>query len=105
MLFVCGPLTNVFLNVFGIVHAVSRMLSQCIFYIIIAIVVQFHLFESIKPMFANKPLLIVCNKIDVIGINELPAEKQVFPKIVQLSLFSCVKLVLVGRLVLRSFLK
>ncbi|PVD37279.1 hypothetical protein C0Q70_04276 [Pomacea canaliculata] len=37
---------------------------------------QFHLFESIKPMFANKPLLIVCNKIDVIGINELPAEKQ-----------------------------
>ncbi|XP_047364837.1 nucleolar GTP-binding protein 1 [Vespa velutina] len=37
---------------------------------------QVKLFESIKPLFTNKPLLIVINKIDVIRLEELPFEKR-----------------------------
>lgn len=32
---------------------------------------QVHLYESIKPLFANKPLIIVLNKVDIIKLNEL----------------------------------
>lgn len=34
------------------------------------------LFESIKPLFQNKPLLIVVNKVDVLRLDELPGEKR-----------------------------
>lgn len=37
---------------------------------------QIHLFESIKPLFVNKPIIVCANKIDVRKIAELPAEKQ-----------------------------
>nr|CAG4643795.1 EOG090X02QX [Lepidurus arcticus] len=37
---------------------------------------QIHLFESIKPLFANKPLLVIFNKIDVVRLEELSADKQ-----------------------------
>lgn len=36
---------------------------------------QVSLFESIKPLFANKPLIVVLNKIDVIRPEELSQEK------------------------------
>lgn len=39
---------------------------------------QVDLFENIKPLFANKPLLICVNKIDVKKIEELPEEKRKF---------------------------
>ncbi|XP_078048421.1 nucleolar GTP-binding protein 1 [Augochlora pura] len=41
---------------------------------------QVKLFESIKPLFANKPLTIVLNKVDVLRLEELPAEKQTLLK-------------------------
>lgn len=34
------------------------------------------MFESIKPLFTNKPLIIVMNKTDIIRLNELPPEKR-----------------------------
>merc|ERR1719486_1550384 len=37
---------------------------------------QKHLFDSIKPLFANKPLLVVANKTDVLKRSELSAEKE-----------------------------
>ncbi|KAF7384659.1 hypothetical protein HZH68_014271 [Vespula germanica] len=37
---------------------------------------QVKLFESIKPLFTNKPLLIVMNKVDVTRLEELPFEKR-----------------------------
>ncbi|XP_029444398.1 nucleolar GTP-binding protein 1 [Rhinatrema bivittatum] len=37
---------------------------------------QLELFQNIKPLFANKPLLIVVNKCDVKRISELPEEQQ-----------------------------
>jgi nucleolar GTP-binding protein len=37
---------------------------------------QVRLFESIKPLFANKPLVLVINKIDVRQIGQLSAEEQ-----------------------------
>lgn len=36
------------------------------------------LFDSIKPLFAKKPLIIVANKADIVKINELPAERKKF---------------------------
>ena len=41
---------------------------------------QFELFHNIRPLFANKPLLMVVNKIDVKKIDELDAEGQVTEK-------------------------
>ncbi|KAG7157307.1 GTP-binding protein 4-like [Homarus americanus] len=32
---------------------------------------QMKIFESIKPLFANKPLLVACNKVDVMNLEEL----------------------------------
>ncbi|XP_029155792.1 nucleolar GTP-binding protein 1 [Nylanderia fulva] len=37
---------------------------------------QVKLFESIKPLFTNKPLIIVLNKTDIIRLNDLSLEKR-----------------------------
>lgn len=37
---------------------------------------QAALFDSVKPLFANKPLLIVANKVDVTPLESLKAEDQ-----------------------------
>lgn len=37
---------------------------------------QVKLFESIKPLFTNKPLLIVANKIDIVSLDDLTPEKR-----------------------------
>ncbi|CAK1593563.1 unnamed protein product [Parnassius mnemosyne] len=37
---------------------------------------QISLFESIKPLFSNKPLIVVLNKIDVVKPEDLPAPKK-----------------------------
>jgi len=37
---------------------------------------QVQLFHNIQPLFANKPLILAVNKIDVIRLEELPAEKK-----------------------------
>ncbi|XP_068971276.1 nucleolar GTP-binding protein 1 [Bombus flavifrons] len=41
---------------------------------------QVKLFESIKPLFANKPLTVVANKADVLRLDELPPEKRALLK-------------------------
>ena len=44
---------------------------------------QAALFHSIKPLFANKPLMIVANKTDVVPLDSLPAEdKQLLQEMV-----------------------
>lgn len=35
---------------------------------------QISLFESLRPLFANKPLLLVCNKVDLMRPNQLSSE-------------------------------
>jgi nucleolar GTP-binding protein len=37
---------------------------------------QIKLFESIKPLFANKPLIVVANKVDIIQLDDLASGKQ-----------------------------
>ncbi|OAD62489.1 putative nucleolar GTP-binding protein 1 [Eufriesea mexicana] len=37
---------------------------------------QMKLFESIKPLFTNKPLMLVVNKVDILRLEELPVEKR-----------------------------
>lgn len=37
---------------------------------------QMKLFESIKPLFSNKPLMLVVNKVDILRLEELSAEKR-----------------------------
>ncbi|KAL7288106.1 hypothetical protein TKK_0017891 [Trichogramma kaykai] len=37
---------------------------------------QMRLFESIKPLFQNKPLVVVCNKSDIVNLNNLSKEKR-----------------------------
>lgn len=37
---------------------------------------QVALFESIKPLFTNKPLILAINKIDILQLEDLPAERQ-----------------------------
>lgn len=37
---------------------------------------QIELFNGIKPLFANKPLLVVMNKVDVVRPEELSEEKR-----------------------------
>jgi nucleolar GTP-binding protein len=39
---------------------------------------QVRLFESIQPLFANKPVFIGLNKIDLIRRKDLPSEKKAF---------------------------
>jgi len=33
---------------------------------------QIHLFESLRPLFVNKPLVVVANKVDVVPLDSLP---------------------------------
>lgn len=40
------------------------------------LLVQVKLFESIKPLFINKPLIIVMNKADIMQLKELSSEKR-----------------------------
>lgn len=42
---------------------------------------QIELFNGIKPLFANKPLLVILNKVDVMRPEELPEEKQELLKV------------------------
>lgn len=44
---------------------------------------QVKLFESIKPLFANKPLIIVANKTDIVKLDELPPERRAVLKDVE----------------------
>ncbi|XP_055957319.1 GTP-binding protein 4 [Patella vulgata] len=37
---------------------------------------QISLFKNIKPLFSNKPLIIVINKIDILTMDDLPPEKK-----------------------------
>lgn len=37
---------------------------------------QIKLFESIKPLFTNKPLILAINKIDILGVEDLEDEKR-----------------------------
>ncbi|KAI9578092.1 nucleolar GTP-binding protein 1 [Glossina fuscipes] len=37
---------------------------------------QIKLFENIKPLFSNKPLIIAVNKIDILGVDDLMKEKR-----------------------------
>ncbi|CAG2172316.1 unnamed protein product [Oppiella nova] len=39
---------------------------------------QFALFNNIKPLFANKPIVVVVNKIDITKIDDLPEDKRQF---------------------------
>ncbi|CAD1474489.1 unnamed protein product, partial [Heterotrigona itama] len=41
---------------------------------------QVKLFESIKPLFANKPLTVVVNKVDILHLEELPPDKRALLK-------------------------
>lgn len=38
------------------------------------------MFESIKPLFANKPLIVVLNKVDILQLEELSPEKRTILK-------------------------
>ncbi|XP_054266710.1 nucleolar GTP-binding protein 1 [Macrosteles quadrilineatus] len=42
---------------------------------------QVSLFNSIKPLFTNKPLIVVCNKTDIVKVEELPEEKKELMKV------------------------
>ena len=44
---------------------------------LLTLILQVDLFNNIKPLFVNKPLLICINKIDVLQVEDLPEEKQV----------------------------
>ena len=37
---------------------------------------QIELFNNIKPLFTNKPVIICLNKIDIVSVAELPEEKR-----------------------------
>lgn len=37
---------------------------------------QVALFESIKPLFVNKPIIVVCNKVDIITVDQLSPDKK-----------------------------
>jgi len=41
---------------------------------------QIELFESIKPLFTNKPIMVCLNKVDVLTIDDLPEEKRLLFK-------------------------
>lgn len=44
------------------------------------VLLQIKLFESIKPLFTNKPLIVVMNKADIVRLEELPPEKRALLK-------------------------
>ena len=37
---------------------------------------QIALFNNIKPLFTNKPIIVCLNKIDIVGVDELSEEKK-----------------------------
>lgn len=37
---------------------------------------QVALFESIKPLFVNKPIIVVCNKVDIVKVDHLSPDKK-----------------------------
>ena len=41
---------------------------------------QIELFDSIKPLFTNKPIIICLNKIDILKMEELPDERRILFK-------------------------
>lgn len=41
---------------------------------------QIELFNSIKPLFTNKPIIICLNKIDILKMEELPDERRMLFK-------------------------
>ena len=41
------------------------------------VIPQVSLFQSIAPLFKNKPFLVVCNKTDVLTLEDLTEDKQV----------------------------
>ena len=45
-------------------------------YIDLLFLFQMALFDHIKPLFANKPLIIVANKVDVVRLEELEEDKR-----------------------------
>ena len=50
---------------------------QILIKVLVTFVFQVELFNNIKPLFANKPLMICVNKIDVLQVDDLPEDKQV----------------------------
>lgn len=44
---------------------------------------QMKLFDSIKPLFANKPLIVVLNKIDIINLDEISPERRAVLKVIE----------------------
>lgn len=43
---------------------------------------QAHLFQSLKPLFANKPLVVVCNKVDVMPLDQMePAKREMIERL------------------------
>jgi len=41
---------------------------------------QIELFESIKPLFTNKPIIVCLNKVDIMSVDDLPEEKKLLLK-------------------------
>lgn len=54
----------------------DRTLSFQCSQVYVILCLQVHLYESIKPLFANKPLLVVLSKSDVVKLAELPADRR-----------------------------
>ena len=58
-------------------------LKSCVVYIVdpseqcgYSILEQIHLYNTIKPLFKNKPVLVLFNKCDIKRVQDLPANKQ-----------------------------
>ena len=58
-------------------------LKSCVVYLVdpseqcgYSILEQIHLYNTIKPLFKNKPILVLFNKCDVKKVKDLPLEKQ-----------------------------
>ena len=37
---------------------------------------QITLFQNIRPLFTNKPIIVCLNKIDIVAVDDLPEEKK-----------------------------
>ena len=58
-------------------------LKSCVIYIVdpseqcgYSVLEQIHLYNTIKPLFKNKPVLVLFNKCDAKKVGELAADKQ-----------------------------
>lgn len=62
-------------------HVSISYSAICVELICIHVCIEFYfqleLFNNIKPLFANKPLMVCVNKIDVLKLDELTEDKQV----------------------------